>query len=48
MQDYQFFYNFKAPLKIGTGILKLLKDDEEDLITEESQEGTDHSHFSHR
>ena len=29
-------YNFEAPLQIGTGILKLLIDDDEDLINEES------------
>ena len=29
-------YNFEAHLKIGTGILKLLIDDDEDLINEES------------
>ena len=38
-------YNFEAPLKIGTGILKLLIDDDEDLINEESQESCDQNHL---
>ena len=37
-------YNFEAPLKTGTGILKLLID-EEDLIIEESQESCDQNHL---
>ena len=35
--NQEILYNFEAPLKTGTGILKLLID-EEDLIIEESQE----------
>ena len=31
-------YNFEAPFTTGTTILKLLLDDDEDLINEDSQE----------
>ena len=36
---------FEAPLKIGTGIFKLLIDDNENLISEESQESCDQNHL---
>ena len=35
--NQEILYNFEAPLKAGTGILKLLIDKEKDLIIEESQ-----------
>ena len=39
--NQEILHNFEAPLKTGTGILKLLIDEEEDLIIEESQESCD-------
>ena len=44
----EILYNFEAPLKTGTGILKLLIDEEEDLIIEESQESYDPNHLKVR
>ena len=43
--NQEILYNFEAPLKTGTGILKLLIDDKEDLIIEESQESCDQNHL---
>ena len=42
--NQEILYNYEAPLKTGTGILKLLID-EEDLIIEESQESCDQNHL---
>ena len=44
--NQEMLYNFEAPLKTGTGILKLLIDEEEDLIIEESQESCDQNHLT--
>ena len=43
--NQEILYNFEAPLKMGTGILNLLIDDNEDLINEESQESCDQIHL---
>ena len=43
--NQEILYNFETPLKTGTGILKLLIDEEEYLITEESQESCDQNHL---
>ena len=41
----EILYNFEAPLKTGTEIVKLLIDDEKVLIIEESQESCDENHL---
>ena len=44
--NQEILYNFEAPLKTGTGILKLLVDEEENLIVEESKESCDQNHLN--
>ena len=43
--NQEILYNFEAPLKTGTEIIRLLIDDEEDLFIEESQESCDQNHL---
>ena len=46
--NQEILYNFEASLKTGTGILKLLTDNKEDMIIEESQESCDQNHLNLR
>ena len=46
LSNQTILYNFEAPLKIGTGIFKLLIDD--DLINEKLQKSCDLNHLKVR
>ena len=46
--NQEILYNSEAPLKTGTGILKLLIDDKVDLIIDGSQESCDQNNLKVR